>query len=103
MTTVLPTPESQDLQNPSVHPQTLPSCWKSQALQTSSRCNLGVRLLVLYTAAAAQEPNINTLINQLVAETNDGYYNNMIRNYYVNPAYAQQVSFQETLEIFNST
>lgn len=54
-----------------------------------------IRLLVLYTPAAAQGRNISSIVNLAVQETNEAYSNSQISNRRVAVSHIQQLNFNE--------
>lgn len=59
------------------------------------------KLLVVYTASAAFNRNISSLINTAIQETNQAYINSQITNLRVSLVHSQQVSFTETSDLDN--
>src|SRR5690625_7850453 len=60
-----------------------------------------IRLLVLYTPAAAQGRNISSIVNLAVQETNEAYTNSQISNRRVAVSHIQQLNFNESSNIGN--
>src|SRR5690625_5116566 len=60
-----------------------------------------IRLLVLYTPAAAQGRNISSIVNLAVQETNDAYTNSQISNRRVAVSHIQQLNFYESCIIMS--
>lgn len=74
----------------------------SSFILTNPRCSPEViRLLVLYTAAAAQGRNIQNLVNLALQESNESYSNSQISNMRIAVNHIQQFSFTETSDIGN--
>lgn len=68
------------------------------ASSAAPRCSLDrARVLVVYTARAAQGRNISSIASLAVQETNDAYNRSQVNNYDLVTARLQQVSFSETL------
>src|SRR5690625_7473407 len=58
-----------------------------------------IRLLVLYTPAAAQGRNISSIVNLAVQETNEAYSNSEISSRRIAVNHIQQFSFNEGSDI----
>src|SRR5690625_4797563 len=86
----------------SFSPPQSPQLFDGNGRLLNARCTPEIiRLLVLYTPAAAQGRNISSIVNLAVQETNEAYTNSQISNRRVAVSHIQQLNFNESSNIGN--